>query len=134
VQVCSYDARHTLATLAHVHRHGGKKAPVALYVYEETAEGLARHMLLVYCLLDGTLPARERAEMLLELHGNVMVRDKAAAYLGKCDYWSAACDSCHTRATRCQRKVYSGNIMFVPCMLTQACLLVFPLQRRWDVL
>jgi hypothetical protein len=52
-------------------------------VYEEEAEALARHLLLLSILLDPQLLARERVEMLLELHSNALVREKTAAYVGK---------------------------------------------------
>jgi dynein assembly factor 3 len=82
-QVCPYDVRHTLETVCKARRHGGGSGPVHLYVHEEHAEGLARHLLLLAVLLDPELPARERSEMLLELHGNALIRDRAAEYLGE---------------------------------------------------
>ena len=33
------------------------------YVYEEEPEGLARHILLLSVLLDGSLPSKERVEV-----------------------------------------------------------------------
>ena len=51
-------------------------------MYEEEPEGLARHLLLLSVMLDGSLPARERVEVLLELHGNALLRENTAAYLG----------------------------------------------------
>jgi dynein assembly factor 3 len=52
-------------------------------VYEEHPEALARHILLLYVLLDPSLPPRERCEMFLELHGNALLRQKTADYLCK---------------------------------------------------
>ncbi len=54
-----------------------------MYIYEEEPELIARHILLLSVLLDETLPARDRMETLLELHGNVFLRDKTANYLGE---------------------------------------------------
>jgi hypothetical protein len=56
--------------------------PVHLYVYEDQPELLARHMLLVSVLLDDALPVRARMEMFLEVHGNILLRDKTASYIG----------------------------------------------------
>jgi hypothetical protein len=53
-----------------------------LYVYETEPEVLARHMLLLALLFDAALPVRSRAEMFLELHGNAVLRQKTADYLG----------------------------------------------------
>jgi hypothetical protein len=53
-----------------------------LYVYESEPEVLARHMLLLALLFDAALPVRTRAEMFLELHGNAVLRQKTADYLG----------------------------------------------------
>jgi dynein assembly factor 3 len=53
-----------------------------MYVYEEEPENLARHILLLSVLLDGTLLAKERTEIFLELHGNALVRPRTAEYLG----------------------------------------------------
>lgn len=51
-------------------------------MWEDSPEGLVRHVLLLAVLLDGSLPPRERTELLLELHGNVVLRERAASYLG----------------------------------------------------
>lgn len=53
-----------------------------LYVHEEEPEGLARHLLLLAVLLDGQLQARERAQLLLEVHGNSLLQEGSAATLG----------------------------------------------------
>ena len=54
-----------------------------LYVHEEEPEVLARHVLLLSVMLDGSLAATERMHALLELHGNVLLREKTADYLGR---------------------------------------------------
>ncbi|PNH02753.1 Dynein assembly factor 3, axonemal, partial [Tetrabaena socialis] len=58
-----------------------RQQPVQLVVWEDSPEGLARHLLLLAVLLDGALLPRERMELLLELHGNALLRERAAAYL-----------------------------------------------------
>lgn len=104
-QVASYDARHTLQTLCSLARHGAisPQRPVHLFVHEEEPEALCRHMLLLAVLLGGAgeadiaaaaqagsvaaptrpLLGRERAELLLEIHGNALLREKAAQHLGE---------------------------------------------------
>ncbi|GIL63277.1 hypothetical protein Vafri_17380, partial [Volvox africanus] len=88
LQVAPYDARHTLTTICRATRHPvlqnqkrKQDEPVQLVVWEDSPEGLARHVLLLAVLLDGAIPPRERGEMLLELHGNAVLRERAAAYL-----------------------------------------------------
>ncbi|KAG2424086.1 hypothetical protein HXX76_014762 [Chlamydomonas incerta] len=84
LQVAPYDARHTLTTIARASRHpalASSQQPVSLVVWEDCPEGLARHVLLAAVLLDGGVPAKQRAELLLELHGNAVLRQRAAEYL-----------------------------------------------------
>lgn len=54
-----------------------------LYVYETEPEGLARHMLLLTLLFDDTLSVRERAEMFLEVHGNTLLHQRTADWVGE---------------------------------------------------
>ncbi|KAF8056344.1 DAB1 [Scenedesmus sp. PABB004] len=86
-QVCPYDCRHTLATLAAACEaaagaRGAAPRRVELVVYEEQPEVLARHMLLLGVLFEPALSQRERAEVFLELHGNALLRQRTADYLG----------------------------------------------------
>lgn len=81
----SYDPRHTVQTICRHARHAAfHSAPLHLYVYEEEPENLARHILLLSVLLDGSLLPKERMEMFLELHGNALLRARTADYLGEC--------------------------------------------------
>ena len=79
------DVRHVLQTLAMEARRAkesGKPARAAEFsVYEREPETLARHMLLLAIALDFELPRRERAEVLLEVWANTLVREKTAAYI-----------------------------------------------------
>lgn len=52
-----------------------------MFVYETEPEGLCRHVLLLSLLLDASLTEKERAEMFLELHGNVMLRQSTAEWV-----------------------------------------------------
>lgn len=83
LQICSYDCRHVVATICRASRHPAITS-FHLSVYEEEPTALARHMLLLHVLMDGSLTSRERTETFLELHGNALLRDKTAAYLGAC--------------------------------------------------
>jgi hypothetical protein len=74
---------------------------VTLYVFEEEPELLARHMLLLYALLDGSRPPKERAEAFLELHGSALLRRRTADWLGA-RRGKHACSACaHARVLAC---------------------------------
>ena len=82
------DPRHILRTLGALSRLRASEpaadddAPTLEFsVYEMQPELLARHLLLLSVALDFELPRRERAELLLELMANSLLREKAAAYL-----------------------------------------------------
>ena len=81
------DPRHILRTLGALARmRGGATeqgdAPTLEFsVYEQAPELLARHLLLLSVALDFELPRRERAELLLELLANSLLREKTSAYL-----------------------------------------------------
>jgi dynein assembly factor 3 len=84
LQVCPYDCRHTLATArSHISScaQHQQTQQLDMFVYETEPEGLCRHMLLLSLLFDASLTARERAEMFLELHGNVMLRQGTADWV-----------------------------------------------------
>lgn len=74
----SYDARHFLRTLCRAWRHPGQ--PVRVLSWDLDAAHVARHMLLLATALDFGLPRRERAQLLLELHGSCFLRERTAAY------------------------------------------------------
>lgn len=70
--------------MCRAHRHGSiAQAPLHFYVYETEPEVLARHILLISVLLDEEYPVRDRVEMFLEVHGNALLSERTAAYLGK---------------------------------------------------
>lgn len=82
------DPRHILRTLGALSRLSASEPAAAtdaptleFSVYELQPELLARHLLLLSVALDFELPRRERAELLLELMANSLLREKAAAYL-----------------------------------------------------
>ena len=51
------------------------------FVFDDTIECLARHLLLMTVALDGDLNIPERAQLVLELHGNALLRSKTRTYL-----------------------------------------------------
>ncbi|GBG87384.1 hypothetical protein CBR_g45441 [Chara braunii] len=73
------DCRHTVTTICRSHRW--LRHDVELYIYEPRMAPLARHIALLALMFDDQLLTRSRVEMLLELHGNVLVREKTAEYL-----------------------------------------------------
>ncbi|GAX81095.1 hypothetical protein CEUSTIGMA_g8529.t1 [Chlamydomonas eustigma] len=84
LQVAPYDARHTIASISRLERYADHfSGPLQMFVFEEHPEGLARHILLISVFLDGSIPAKERVEVLLELHGNALLREKTAEYLDR---------------------------------------------------
>ena len=75
------DVRHVLKTLAAARAAATTTIPLEFSIFEQAPEALARHLLLVAVALDFELPRRERAELLLELLANALLREKTAAYL-----------------------------------------------------
>ena len=79
------DVRHLLKTLAAAARQtqesGKPSRTFEFAVYEREPEILARHILLLAVALDYELPRRERAEVLLEVWANCLLREKTAAYV-----------------------------------------------------
>ena len=58
-----------------------RRRPLRLYVLEEQAEVLARHLLLLHVFTDNELPIRQRAALYLEIFGNSLVQKKTEAYI-----------------------------------------------------
>ena len=86
--VCASDPRHIFHTLAATceRRAAAGKGTAAeraleVCVFEREPEVLARQMLLLSIALDFELPRRERAELLLEVWANTLLREKTAAYV-----------------------------------------------------
>lgn len=84
-----------------------------LFIYEEEPEVLMRHVLLLAVLLDGRLLARERMEMLLELHSNALVREPTAQYLG---------DLPLLLLQRHYFCLCSGPFLVLPCLPVHSCM------------
>ena len=83
LQIGAYDCRHSAQALANVCKQlAAPNQVLHIWVYEETPEILAKHMLLLSVLLDTKLPVRQRTELFLELHNNASIQTTTAEYLG----------------------------------------------------
>ena len=83
--IAASDVRHLLATVAAAAKtahEGGAARAMEFAVFEREPEVLARHLLLLAIALDFELPRRERAELLLEVWANALLREKTATYVG----------------------------------------------------
>lgn len=84
LQIGAYDCRHSAQALANVCKQlAAPNQVLHIWVYEETPEILAKHMLLLSVLLDTKLPVRQRTELFLELHNNASIQTTTAEYLEK---------------------------------------------------
>lgn len=80
----TYDFRHVARTLCRAWRHtggNGSDGELRFVTWDLDASHAARQMLLLATLLDFALPRRERAELVLELHGSCFLRERAAEYV-----------------------------------------------------
>lgn len=80
-QVSPYDPRHTIQTICQAARHDIGDDTIHLYVYEDTPEALARHILLIGLLFDSSLLPTDRVSMFLEVFGNLFLREETKKYL-----------------------------------------------------
>eukprot|EP00892_Ulva_mutabilis_P012430 jgi/Ulvmu1/955/UM102_0038.1 len=80
LQVSPCDPRHTLTTLCRASRHECN-TPVHIYVYEDNAEAMARHVLLLAILLDHPVDQALRMQRFMEVFGNSLIRDDTLNYL-----------------------------------------------------
>ena len=76
------DPRHVIHTLGRLHRKPNymTSCKVNVYILEDQAEVLARHILLLYIFLDN-LPIRHRAALFLEVFGNSLLQEKTEEYI-----------------------------------------------------
>ena len=82
------DIRHILFTIARRRRHIRKDAtsytplrPIHFYLLEDPIEVLARDILQLEVINDYELPIRQRANVFLEVFGNVRVQRRTSQYL-----------------------------------------------------
>lgn len=74
------DIRHILKTVTQRHRLKHKR-PLHFYIWEETPEILARHLLLLQVFQEWSIPIRQRCNLWLEIFGNVLVQERTMHYL-----------------------------------------------------
>lgn len=82
------DIRHILLTISRRRRHTRKDAtcysalrPIHFYILEDPIEVLARDVLQLQVINDYELPIRQRANVFLEVFGNVRVQRRTSVYL-----------------------------------------------------
>jgi hypothetical protein len=73
------DIRHVLKTVCFARRHSVRA--LRFFVFDETMECLARHILLMSIASESDINIPERGQLLLELHGNALLRSKTRSYL-----------------------------------------------------
>lgn len=75
------DIRHILYTVSRRRRHRGGSRPLHFYIVEHPIEILARSLLLLEVVLDFEVPIRQRANVFLEIFGNIKVQERTARYI-----------------------------------------------------
>lgn len=66
------DIRHLLKTISE--RTNKQSYPIHVYIYEETMEILARHLMLLFIACDWSLPMRFKVNTFLEIFGNTLLQ------------------------------------------------------------
>lgn len=78
------DIRHIVCTISRVRRHfpdPSTRPEIEIYLLEHPTEVLARDMLLLELLLDFEVPIRQRANIFLEIFGNLKVQRRTSLYI-----------------------------------------------------
>ncbi|KAI8902099.1 hypothetical protein BC833DRAFT_617068 [Globomyces pollinis-pini] len=75
------DLRHVLKTVSGLNRNSNR--PIHFYIIESQATNIARHILFLSIIFDtlDDMNLQERTELLLELHGNLLIREKTFNWL-----------------------------------------------------
>ena len=74
------DVRHIIKTVSQRHRLKPKR-PLHFYVWEDTTEVLARHLLLLQVFQEWKIPIRQRCNLWLEIFGNALVQERTMHYI-----------------------------------------------------
>ena len=74
------DIRSILKTVTQRHRLKSRR-PLHFYVWEETTELLARHLLLLQVFTEWKIPIRQRCNLWLEIFGNALVQERTMHYI-----------------------------------------------------
>ena len=80
------DVRHIITTLSKRRRHSIRRRPIHFYLLENTVEIIARNILLLEILNDFEVPVRQRANIFLEIYGNIKVQDRTSRYIEQLGY------------------------------------------------
>ena len=76
------DLRHILYTISRKKRYSSLiNRPIHFYFLDPSIEILARNLLLLEVFLDFEIPIRQRANIFLEIFGNVKVQERTARYI-----------------------------------------------------
>lgn len=74
------DIRHILSTVSRRSRHGSLR-PIHFYLLEPVVEILCRDVLLLEISMDLNIPIRQRANIFLEVFGNLKVQERTSRYV-----------------------------------------------------
>ena len=72
------DVRHLLTSLCHARRY---KEHLNYYFWEDSMIGMARIILFIAIAVDFDTIIEERTQLLLEIYGNTLLRNKTTKYL-----------------------------------------------------
>jgi hypothetical protein len=75
------DIRHIIYTISRRRRHRSGLRPLNFYIVEHPVEILARNLLMLEVIMDFEVPIRQRANIFLEIYGNVRVQERTARYI-----------------------------------------------------
>ena len=78
------DIRHIMCTISRIHRHfpnPSTRPEIEIYILEHPIELLARDLLLLELLFDFEVPIRQRANIFLEIYGNLKVQRRTNNYI-----------------------------------------------------
>jgi dynein assembly factor 3, axonemal len=80
------DIRHILTTISRRRRLLSSRRPIHFYLLESLVEIIGRDLLLLECINDFEVPIRQRANIFLEIFGNVKVQDRTCRYVEQLGY------------------------------------------------
>lgn len=75
------DIRHIIYTISRRRRHRSGTRPIHFYIIDHPIEILARNLLMLEVMLDFEVPIRQRANVFLEIYGNVRVQERTGRYI-----------------------------------------------------
>ena len=76
------DIRHILETVARIQSsHIHQKNQINFYLVESSIELICRHIALLHIAMDHSIPIRQRANLFLEVYGNIKVQNRTNIYI-----------------------------------------------------